>query len=154
MSQSTKNSRIVKAPAAKIYNALTDPKMLVIWRVPGEMTARMHHFELKVNGGYTMSLFYPENETGQKGKTDVKEDRFTARFTELIEGKKVVEHIKFETSDPDLAGEMIMKTELEPLEQRTKVTITFENIPAGIRLEDNEAGTVSSLEKLAQLVEN
>jgi hypothetical protein len=33
------------------------------------------------------------------------------------------------------------------------VTIIFENIPRGIRPEDNEAGTELSLEKLARYVE-
>jgi len=33
------------------------------------------------------------------------------------------------------------------------VTILFENIPPGIRPEDNEAGSRSSLEKLARYVE-
>jgi len=33
------------------------------------------------------------------------------------------------------------------------VTIAFENIPPEIRPEDNGAGTVSSLEKLARYVE-
>ena len=35
----------------------------------------------------------------------------------------------------------------------TKVTILFKNIPSGIRPEDNEAGTESTLEKLARYVE-
>jgi hypothetical protein len=35
----------------------------------------------------------------------------------------------------------------------TEVTILFENIPPGIRPEDNDAGTRSSLEKLARYIE-
>jgi hypothetical protein len=41
----------------------------------------------------------------------------------------------------------------EPEETGTKVTIVFRNIPPGIRPEDNEAGTQSTLEKLARYVE-
>jgi len=33
------------------------------------------------------------------------------------------------------------------------VTIRFEHLPAGVRPEDNDAGTRSSLEKLARYVE-
>ena len=36
----------------------------------------------------------------------------------------------------------------------TEVTIVFERIPAGIRPEDNDAGTRSSLEKLARFIES
>lgn len=35
----------------------------------------------------------------------------------------------------------------------TEVTILFENLPPGIRPEDNETGTRSSLEKLVRYVE-
>jgi hypothetical protein len=33
------------------------------------------------------------------------------------------------------------------------VTLIYENVPRGIRPEDNEAGSLSSLQKLAALVE-
>ena len=36
---------------------------------------------------------------------------------------------------------------------RTTVSIVFKDIPPGIRPEDNEAGTRSTLEKLARYVE-
>jgi len=39
-------------------------------------------------------------------------------------------------------------------EDGTEVTMLFEDIPPGIRPEDNEAGTRSSLEKLARYVES
>jgi len=42
---------------------------------------------------------------------------------------------------------------LEDRAGATEVTIAFENIPQGIRPEDNEAGMRSSLEKLARYVE-
>jgi hypothetical protein len=35
----------------------------------------------------------------------------------------------------------------------TEVTILFENLPPGVRPEDNKAGTRSSLEKLARYLE-
>ena len=50
-----------------------------------------------------------------------------------------------------LAGMMVVI--FEDRDGGTKVTILFENIPSGIRPEDNEAGTRSSLEKLARYVE-
>jgi Activator of Hsp90 ATPase homolog 1-like protein len=55
--------------------------------------------------------------------------------------------------DPAFAGEMTMVVTLEEKDGGTEVTLLFENIPPGIRPEDNEAGTRSSLEKLARYVE-
>jgi hypothetical protein len=46
-----------------------------------------------------------------------------------------------------------MEVTLEPQWDGTLVTIRFNNLPAGIRPEDNEAGTQSALDKLAYYVE-
>jgi hypothetical protein len=50
-------------------------------------------------------------------------------------------------------GEMIMEVVLKPIDNGTNVTFTFKNIPIGIKPVDNEAGTISSLKKLAKYVE-
>jgi len=153
MRQTTKTSRDINATPGKIYLALTDPILLAKWQVPGDMKAKVHYFDLKVGGGYQMSLFYPDNEVEFTGKTSDKEDKFTAKFVELIPDTKIVMLINFDTSDPNYSGEMTMEVNLEPIDTGTRVTFLFENIPVGIRPEDNEAGASSSLEKLAKLVE-
>ena len=153
MGQTTKTSRDINATPDKIYLALTDPILLAKWQAPGDMKAKVHYFDLKVGGGYQMSLFYPDNESRFKGKTSDKEDRFTAKFVELIPDTKIVVLINFDTSDPNYSGEMTLEVHLQPIDTGTRVTFLFENIPVGIKPEDNEAGTSSSLEKLARLVE-
>lgn len=100
-----------------------------------------------------MSLFYPPSEQVHRGKTSEREDRFPARFVELTPPARIVEAITFDTADPALSGEMTMVVTFEDREGGTEVTILFEHIPPGIRPEDNEAGTWSSLEKLARYVE-
>ena len=153
MRQTTQTSRDINATPDKIYRALTDPILLAKWQVPGDMKAKVHYFDLKVGGGYQMSLFYPDNEVQFTGKTSDKEDRFTAKFVELIPDTKIVVLINFDTADSNYSGEMTLKVHLQPIDTGTRVTFLFENIPVGIRPEDNEAGTSSSLEKLARLVE-
>src|SRR5262249_46624839 len=54
---------------------------------------------------------------------------------------------------PPSREEMSMTVIFEERDSGTEVTILFEQIPPGIRLEDNDAGTRSSLEKLARYVE-
>jgi uncharacterized protein YndB with AHSA1/START domain len=136
-----------------LYWAFTNPGALAIWLAPGEMTGKVHHFDLRVGGGYQMSLFYPGSEKGSRGKTAEKEDRFTARFVTLKPYEKIVEAIRFESADPAFSGETIMEVSLAALGSKTRVTIECRNIPPGIRPEDNEAGTRSSLEKLARYAE-
>jgi uncharacterized protein YndB with AHSA1/START domain len=147
------NSKVIGAKPETLYNAFTDPEALAMWHAPGDMAARAYHFDLKVGGGYQMSLFYPSSEKKSCGKTSAKEDRFTARFTELTPPKKIVQIISFDSPDPAFSGDMIMEVTFEAENSGTKVTILFKNIPPGIRPEDNEAGTESSLEKLARYVE-
>jgi uncharacterized protein YndB with AHSA1/START domain len=153
MGHSTRNSKWIKAVPEAVYRAFTDPKALTVWLVPGDMTGKVHQFDLRVGGGYEMSVFYPASDTTSRGKTAGKEDRYRARFVELIPSTRIVEAINFESDDPGFAGEMAMAVTLEGKDGGTNVTIEFENIPSGIRPEDNEVGTESSLEKLARYVE-
>ena len=155
MGQTSKTSKLIEAAPEVLYKALTSREALEVWQVPGDMTGKVHSFDLRVGGGYEMSLYYPESEKENRGKTQGKEDRFTVHFLELIPFKKIVESVNFTTDNPDFAGEMIIEITLEALglkNNETEVAFLFKNIPKGIRPEDNEAGTASSLEKLAGYV--
>lgn len=152
MGQTTQNSLDIKATQEEIYNAFINPTALEVWQAPGDMTAKIHNFDLRVGGGYQMSLFYPDSEKEMRGKTTGKEDKYTARFIELTPNKKIVQAINFDTSNSDFAGEMIMEVTLKPIDSGTTVTFSFKDIPKGIKPSDNEAGTISSLKKLAKYV--
>ena len=148
----TRNSRVIKATPEALYRAFTDPAALAAWLAPGQMTGKVHEFNPRVGGGYQMSLFYPSSEQVYRGKTSQREDRFTARFLELTPPRRIVQAISFDSADPAFSGEMTMVVTFEDRDGGTEVTILFENIPSGIRPEDNDAGTRSSLEKLARYV--
>jgi uncharacterized protein YndB with AHSA1/START domain len=113
----------------------------------------MHDFDLRVGGGYRMSLFYPASERDPAGKTAAGEDRFSSRFLTLDPPSRIVEVITFDADDAAFSGEMVMEVTLVEREDGTDVTVAFRDLPPGIRPEDNDAGTRSSLEKLARLVE-
>jgi len=150
---STRTSRLIKAPREALYRAFTNPTALAVWLAPDQMTAKVHEFDGRVGGGYQMSLFYPSSERMYRGKTSEREDRFTARFVELTPPTRIVQAITFDSADPAFEGEMTMTVTFEERDSGTEVTILFEQIPPGIRPEDNDAGTRSSLEKLARYVE-
>lgn len=152
MSATTRNSRLVHAPADAVYRAFTEPAALAAWLAPEGMTGQVHDFDGRPGGGYRMSLYYPRD-AGFRGKTAENEDRFTARFVELTPPSRIVQAITFDSDDPAFAGEMTMTVTLEPEHGATRVTIVFDGIPPGIRPEDNEEGTESSLAKLARFVE-
>jgi uncharacterized protein YndB with AHSA1/START domain len=149
----TRNSKFIKAPQEALYRAFTDPAALAVWLAPGDMTGEVHRFDDRVGGGYQMSLYYPSSEKTFRGKTSEREDRYTARFVELTPPRKIVEAITFDAVDPAFAGEMIMEVTFKAEDGGTTVSILFKDIPPGIRPEDNEVGTRSTLEKLARYVE-
>lgn len=152
MNAQTKNHRKIRASKEAIYKAFTDPNALAEWLAPGEMVGKIRNFESKVGGGYEMSLFYPDREDKTKGKTSGNEDRYTAKFIKLTPFEKIVQGITFDTSDPDLSGEMLMDVTLEPNGEWTNVVIEFRNIPKGINPKDNELGTELSLDKLVKFL--
>jgi uncharacterized protein YndB with AHSA1/START domain len=115
----TKNSMLIKATPEKIYKALTTPKALAVWLAPGDMKGKIHNFNLKIGGGYEMSLYYPESEKSNVGKTNSNEDRFTAKFKELSPNK-IVETVNFNSNDKKFAGEMIMEITLTKKKKEQK----------------------------------
>lgn len=153
MATTTKNSKIIQAPREKVYNAFTNKKALEFWLAPNNMTGKVHDFDLKVGGGYSMSLFYLDRE--MVGKTSENEDRFSAKFVELKPYEKIVQTINFQSKKKEFTDEMTMEVFLEENgNNSTKVTIVFKNIPKGIDPKDNETGTEDSLEKLARYIDN
>jgi uncharacterized protein YndB with AHSA1/START domain len=150
---STRNSKFIRATPEALYQAFTDPAALTVWLAPEDMTGAVHSFDYRVGGGYQMSLYYPASEQTFRGKTREREDRYTARFVELTPPSRIVEAITFDSVEPAFSGEMIMVVTFAAEDGGTTVTIFFKDIPPGIRPEDNEAGTRSTLEKLARYVE-
>jgi uncharacterized protein YndB with AHSA1/START domain len=149
----TRTSRIIKARPEELYAAFMDPAALVAWLPPAEMTGEIHEFDARVGGGYRMSLFYPPTERSSRGKTSDKEDMVTVRFVELAPARRIVEGVKFVTTDPALFVEMTIEITFEQVSGGTEVTFLCTNLPPGLRAEDNEAGSRLSLEQLARRFE-
>jgi uncharacterized protein YndB with AHSA1/START domain len=153
MRPSTKVSRIIQAPRKVIYQAFLDADALASWRAPENMKARVHAFDGREGGAYRMSLTYTDRQHSPSGKTSEDTDSFQGRFIQLLPYEKIVELIEFESRDPKFAGEMKMTTTFTEAGKGTEVTVLCEDIPIGIRSEDNELGCRSSLQNLAKLVE-
>jgi uncharacterized protein YndB with AHSA1/START domain len=149
----TRVSRVIKARPDQLYAAFMDPAALIAWLPPGEMTGKIHAFDARIGGGYRMSLFYPASERAARGKTSDREDMVDVRFVELAPARRIVEAVTFVTTDPALAGEMTIVVTFQEVPGGTEVTFLCQNLPPGLRVEDNEAGTRLSLEQLARRFE-
>src|SRR5260370_5401598 len=101
---STHNEKWIKATPEALYRAFTDPAALAVWLAPGDMTGEVHRFDDRVGGGFQMLLYYPSSENTFRGKTEDREDRFTARFVELTPPRRIVEAITFDAVEPPVSG--------------------------------------------------
>ncbi len=148
----TRLTRHIRAPRSAVYRALLDRDSVQHWMVPHGMTSRVHVFEPREGGQFRISLTY-DAPTGA-GKTDANTDTFRGRFVRVIPDTEVVQVVEFDTADPALQGEMTITYVLaESAEGGTDLIGLHENLPAGVRPEDNELGWSMSIDKLARLVE-
>jgi uncharacterized protein YndB with AHSA1/START domain len=147
----TELTRHVRAPRAAVYQALLDPADVRQWMVPEGMTSEIHAFDAREGGGFRISLTYATPPA--TGKTTAHTDTFHGRFARLVPDTEVVQAIEFETDDPLLQGEMTVTYTLAEADGGTVLIGRHENLPPGVRPEDNELGWTMSLGKLAALVE-
>ena len=148
---STRITRRVNAPRARVYRALIDPNAVAKWRVPISMTSQVHFFDGREGGAFRVSLTYAAPD--RAGKTTAHTDTYHGRFVKLVPDELVVEAIEFETTDPALQGEMTITTTLTAVDGGTEIQGVHEGLPAGISPADNEAGWYQALARLAALVE-
>lgn len=148
---STRIVRHIRAPRAAIYRALIDPSAIAAWRVPEGMSSVVHEFDAREGGSFRVSLTYDAPTAA--GKTAAQTDTYHGHFARIVPDQEVVEVLEFETTDPNLRGEMTMTTTLVEVDGGTQVEVTHEGLPSGVTVADNETGTRMALDKLAAMVE-
>ena len=115
------------------------PHALAAWLPPAGMSGHVHVFEPRVGGNFRMSLQYAIR-SDPPGKTSTGTDTFQGRFAELIPHEKIVWIAHSNPSDPAFAGEMTIIAHLSLTNGGHRNRNGCENIPKGIRLEDNVDG--------------
>ena len=115
------------------------------------MTSHVHEFDGREGGSFRISLTY-DAPTGT-GKSAAHTDTYLGHFVKLVPNEQVVEVLEFETTDPELRGEMTITTTLADADGGTDVLVVHEGIPNSVRTIDNETGTRMALANLATLVE-
>ena len=141
----------IDARPSRVYAALLDPQLIPHWRVPTGMRCRVHEFDPREGGAFRVSLTYETSDAS--GKSSDHTDTYHGRFEQLVPDRRVVERLEFETTDPQMQGEMRITTHLAPDGAGTRLTAVHENLPPGVAPADNEAGWDESLRKLAALLQ-
>ena len=148
---STRISRVINAPRARVYDALIDPVAVARWRFPADMTCQVHEFDAREGGVLRISLTYDAPQ--RSGKTAGRTDTYNGRFIRLVRDELVVEADEFETDDPALRGEMTITITLSDADGATELVALHERLPRGLSPSDNEIGWNEALTRLAALVE-
>lgn len=154
MARTDTASRVIAAPADRVYEALVDAEALATWLPPDGMSGRFERFDARPGGSYRMVLTYADP-SGSPGKATADSDIVEGRFVELVPGRRVVQAVEFESDDPAFAGTMTTTWTLTEMEtdDGTLVTIRADDVPDGISAQDHAAGMASSLANLAAYVE-
>lgn len=139
-------SRVIKAPAERIYKAFLDPDALAKWIPPHGFTAHVHKMDARIGGSYRMSF-----STINRSWTQF----FGGKYLELKPYEKIVHTDTFEGNDPNFpAGhEMTVTVTFKPVQGGTEVNILQENIPKGPAGEGAPEGWKQSLDNLQRLCE-
>lgn len=140
-------TQFVQAPPERVYAAFRDPQQLLAWLPPADMTAKMHRFD---DDGYEMSLYY--NDPNGQGKTADNEDRVRVRIDRLDPPHRIEEAALFASPQEQFQGEMRMITTITPVPGGSEVTLTHQNLPPGLKPEDDEEGCLLSLQQLARFL--
>jgi len=148
---STRTSRHVNAPRARVYRALLGARAVAAWMVPIGMTSHVHLFDAREGGLISISLTYDEP-TGA-GKTSAHTDTYHSHFVKLVPNEQVVEVMEFETSDAAMRDEMMVTFTLTDAGGGTEVLAVNDNLPPGLSPADNQTGWRMALDKLAAFVE-
>lgn len=151
---STQVTQLVKAPRQAVYHAFLDRDAVAAWQHPDNMRIHVHTFEPREGGTFRSSLTYQDPEQSPGGKTSDTMDTYHGRFVRLIPFTTIIQAVEFESQKPEFAGEMRITVQLADVEGGTELTYICDDLPPGVRPEDNIAGCRDSLQKLAALVES
>ena len=135
-------ARVFEAPAERVFRLLTEPTELARWWGPHGFSTSAVQIDLRVGGSYRFTMQPPEGEVfhlsgeflGIQAPSIL---RFTFRWDEPV---------------PD-DRETVVELALEPLGERTKVTLTQEEFATDERLELHRGGWADSFEKLDAILE-
>lgn len=147
-------SKIIKASAGEIYQAIVDPRALACWLPPENMKAQINLFEPWEGGRYQITLSYDDPDDKKRfAKSSDGSDITRGKFLTLLPDKCVRQSVEFVSENPEFAGTMTMTYKLAAGGEGTLVTIIAEHVPKGILAEDHLAGMNATLANLAHYLE-
>lgn len=153
MPRTDRATRVIAAPADRVFDALVDRDALLAWLPPRGMTARFERFDPRPGGSYRLVLTYADP-SDSRGKSSADSDIVEARYVDIVPNVRIIQAGDFVSGDPEFAGTMTMTWAVAAVDGGTRVDITANDVPDGISADDHATGLTSSLENLANYVES
>ncbi len=129
------------------------PQALAFWAAPEGLSVKVHTLDARPGGKLRLSFAREAPAKPMTGRPGVTADALTVRFVELKAYERIVQVVMLETYEPGFAGEMELTVLFEKVTGGTQLTLTCDNMPAGLRPQDSEAVCQAALKKLIRLVE-
>jgi len=133
--------RVFQAPAAQVFEALTNPELLKRWAAPHEHRVEHAEVDLRVGGQFLRIMRFPDGSV----------HRLRGVYQEIEAPKRLVYTFRWETI-PELP-ETLVTVELSPGPSDTEVVIRHEGFEDAEARADHTSGWDSCLENLAMMLE-
>ncbi len=134
-------TRVIRAPAERVYKAFIDPDAMAKWLPPHGFTGKVTKMDARVGGEYNMT--FTNFTTGSSHS-------FGGEYLELTPFSRIRYTDKFD--DPNMPGVMETIIEFTKIMSGTEVRITQKGVPSQIPLEFAKMGWQESIQLLEQLV--
>ncbi len=134
--------RFLKAPAALVYEAWTDPVQLEEWFAPEGTRTRSIALDLRVGGKYRWELLTQQGE----------EWAAFGEYRELVAGKKIVFTWKWDDDEVWQNTISLVTIELSDRDGGTELRLTHEQLPGEESRDRHSEGWNSVLDRLDQFV--
>jgi uncharacterized protein YndB with AHSA1/START domain len=135
-------AHVFSAPAERVFGMLTEPTELARWWGPHGFSTPDVRIDLRVGGSYRFTMQPPEGEAFH----------LSGQFLEIRAPSSLRFTFGWDEPTPD-DRETVVRLDLGPLGERTKVTLTQEGFATEERLELHRGGWADSFEKLDAILE-
>jgi uncharacterized protein YndB with AHSA1/START domain len=135
-------ARVFEAPAEQVFGLLTEPGELVKWWGPHGFTTPEIHIDLRVGGSLRFTMQPPGGEPFH----------LSGEFVHIESPTRLEFTFRWDEPVPD-DRETVVGLSLEPVDRRTKVTLTQGDFATEERLELHRNGWSDSFDKLGAVLD-
>ena len=139
-------TRDFNAPREKVFQAWTDPEILVKWFGPQGVTTESAQIDLTVGGKYQFTLRLPDGQIAtHQGEYREIDPPNKLVFTGILDGQGC-------EGSAGLYAETVISIEFEDMGSATRLILTHDFLPSETSKESHSFGWNGSFDRLAEIL--